>query len=334
VLGFERGEAGIMEEKPKSMKASILDSWGKTLVLLISVISAVSCLVLFWYFWQLNGDLESGRTIVFTVLAVQSLIYIFGYRNLRQSIYKAGNFFSNKALFGTVVLGFATQLVALYVPFLSGILGVVPLHFEDWMLVFSVGFSMLILVEVVKSGLRRQRKNVSLGLIKEIASSIPEILSVHDIKLHEIGGRTYLELDLEFEDSLKLKEAHDLASLFEKQVKEKIEDVAEVSIHIESVTEKPTNGEIVTADVPLITNEARDIALKVKGVRDCHRISVKKIGNKYYLTMHCNVDGDALLDEVHNIGSQIERLVAERFREVAHVSVHIEPSSSENEPAD
>lgn len=150
VLGFERGEPGIMEERPKDVQESILDSWGKVLILAIGVASALTSLALFWYFWQVSGDILSGRSVVFTVLAVQELIYIFAYRSLRHFVFKSGHFFENRPLFGTVALGFATQLLALYVPFLNNILGVVPLHLNDWVLVLAVAFGMLVIVEVVK----------------------------------------------------------------------------------------------------------------------------------------------------------------------------------------
>jgi Ca2+-transporting ATPase len=166
VLGFERGEVGIMNEKPKSMKESILDKWAKTLILAISLISATCSLVLFWSFWQIYHDIDSGRTIVFTVLAVQELIYIFAYRSLRHSLAKSGNFFANKWLFGTVGLGFAQQLLALYIPALNNILGVVPLHLNDWILVFIVGFGILLIVETVKYLMRHpagMRSLVHLG---------------------------------------------------------------------------------------------------------------------------------------------------------------------------
>jgi len=158
VLGFERGEVGIMDEKPKSLKESILDSWGKTLILVISIMSALSSLFLFWSFWQIYGDIQSGRTIVFTVLAMQELVYIFAYRNLRHSIFKAGNFLVNKWLFGTVAFGFVQQFAALYVPFLNNVLGVVPLHLNDWVSVLTVAFSMLFIVEVVKYTMRHFRR--------------------------------------------------------------------------------------------------------------------------------------------------------------------------------
>jgi len=156
-LGFERGEKEIMNEGPRSVKESILDNNSKFLILAISSMSAVLALLLFRYFWQVQGDLTLGRTIVFTVLAVGDLVYVFSYRSLRQSIFKSGNFFSNKPLFGTVALGFTQQILAIYVPFLNNILGVAPLHILDWALVFGCAFSMMGMVEVAKYLTRHNR---------------------------------------------------------------------------------------------------------------------------------------------------------------------------------
>jgi Ca2+-transporting ATPase len=151
VLGFERGEAGIMTEKPKSLKESILDRPGKLLIFCISLASAILSLTLYWYVWQMYNDLASANTIVFTVLAIQELVYIFAYRSFRHSVFRSGKFFSNKSLIGAVVLGFSQQLLALYVPVLNNVLGVVPLHLTDWLMVLSVAFGMLLIVETVKS---------------------------------------------------------------------------------------------------------------------------------------------------------------------------------------
>jgi len=93
---------------------------------------------------------SARAAIMFTVLAIQELIYIFSYRNLRRSVIRSGNFFSNKALFGAVALGFGQQLAALYVPLLSNALEVVPLHLPDWGLVLSVAFTVVLVVELVK----------------------------------------------------------------------------------------------------------------------------------------------------------------------------------------
>ena len=158
VLGFERSEKGIMDEKPKNLKESILDNNCKFLILAISSITAVLALFIFQHYWQYHDDITMGRTIVFTIIAVEDVIYAFSYRSLRQSVFLSGQFFSNKALFGAVALGFAQQILAIHVPFMNDALGVVPLQLPDWALVFSFGFGMMGIVEVVKYLGRHNRK--------------------------------------------------------------------------------------------------------------------------------------------------------------------------------
>lgn len=148
-LGFER-EVGLMNDPPKNQKESILDKRGKILITTISLTSAAVALFLFWYFWRMDGDLVSGRTIVFTVLAIQDLIYVFSYRSLNSSVFHSKHFFANKPLFAAVALGFAQQIAGLYVPFLNQVLGTTPLHLNDWAIIFGVSLSTMLLIEIIK----------------------------------------------------------------------------------------------------------------------------------------------------------------------------------------
>jgi len=156
-LGFERNEKGIMSEAPKSKKESILDKSMKFLIIVISISTAAVALSMFWYYWQIHGDITQGRTVVFTLIAVEDLIYVFSYRSLRQSIFMSGHFFANKVLFGAVTLGFLQQFLAIYVPFLNKALEVMPMELADWALVFIIAFGMTSIVEIVKYLSRRQR---------------------------------------------------------------------------------------------------------------------------------------------------------------------------------
>jgi len=109
---------------------------------------------------ELHGDITQCRTVVFTLIAVEDLIYVFSYRSLRQSIFMSGHFFANKVLFGTVTLGFLQQFLAIYVPFLNKALEVMPMELADWALVFIVAFGMtsiVDIVEIVKYLSKRQR---------------------------------------------------------------------------------------------------------------------------------------------------------------------------------
>jgi len=158
-LGFERAEEGIMDEPPKSLKESVLDRNSRFLIVAISASSALLCLLVFQHFWQVENNIDLGRTIVFAVLGIQQLVYIFSYRSLRTPIWKTKQFLANRPLFIAVGLGMAQQVAALYIPVLNDLLGVVPLGVEGWVIVVGVSLGMMAIVESVKLVARHTSKN-------------------------------------------------------------------------------------------------------------------------------------------------------------------------------
>ena len=166
VLGFERAEKGIMDEKPKSLRESILDNRCKFLVLTISGITAISCLFIFQHYWQVHQDMTMGRTIVFTIIAIEDVIYAFSYRSLRQSLLLSGQFFTNKPFFGAIALALGQQISAIYVPFMNKVLGVVPLSLWDWGLVFCFGLAMMGVVEIIKYLQRHTKQQEALAVTR------------------------------------------------------------------------------------------------------------------------------------------------------------------------
>ena len=87
MLGFEPKEEGIMEEKPKSLQEQILTPLGLSLIAVISTVSAAAGLFLFSS--ALNeGNVDLGRSYIFALFAVNSMVYIFAYRSMRSSYNK------------------------------------------------------------------------------------------------------------------------------------------------------------------------------------------------------------------------------------------------------
>ncbi|HUT19243.1 MAG TPA: HAD-IC family P-type ATPase [Anaerolineae bacterium] len=150
VLGFEPKESGIMEEPPKSPREPILNRLGLSLIGLISVVSAVVGLVLFGHYFRMHNDPVEGRSIAFASFAINSMVYIFAYRSMRRSIFRSGPLSANKPLIAAAVSGLLVAVLAFLVPGLRQVLGIVPLHIGDWLLVAGVSLSLLAVVEVGK----------------------------------------------------------------------------------------------------------------------------------------------------------------------------------------
>jgi Ca2+-transporting ATPase len=147
VLGFEPSEQGIMDQKPKSVHEPILTHLGLSLIGVISVASTVAALWIFGSFYSANASEGLGRSMVFGSFAVNSMIYIFAYRSMRQPIFRMNRLSQNKPLVWAVLAGLLLAVIASVVPGLRNLLGIVPLSLGQWALIGGVALSLLTVVE-------------------------------------------------------------------------------------------------------------------------------------------------------------------------------------------
>lgn len=158
-LTIDPKENDLLKQKPRTREEPLLNGEIKVLIALISIVSALVVLFVYMRYFEMY-DLTTARTIAFTVLGVDSLLYVFSSRSLREPIWKDG-FLKNKWLVAAVVGGLVLQVSALYVPFLQRVLQTVPLGVNDWLVVLAAGMIVIATIEVVKW--LYSRKHVFLG---------------------------------------------------------------------------------------------------------------------------------------------------------------------------
>ncbi len=159
VLSFEPKEEGIMDEKPRALKAPILTHLGASLIGVISIASSFFALTLFAHYNQVHGDAATGQSIVFASFAINSIVYIFAYRSMRLPIHRMNKLTANKPLIWAALAGFTTIAIAFLIPGLRNLLGIVPLTLEEWGWVTGIGVVLLMLVEIGKAVSNRLHAN-------------------------------------------------------------------------------------------------------------------------------------------------------------------------------
>lgn len=156
-FAMEPGEEEVMSEKPKKRARSLLD---KEMRILIFIYGISSDLILFSLFILLNkygSDIAHTRTLIFMLLALESLSGIFSLKSLRKSIFKI-DIFSNKYLVLSVLVGFMLMLAAVYFEPLQKILRTTPLDLADWAIVFVFAIFNIVFIEVIKLFFRNKGK--------------------------------------------------------------------------------------------------------------------------------------------------------------------------------
>jgi len=150
VLGFEPKEGGIMDEKPRSLKEPILNHLGLSLIGIISVSSAAGALFLFNHLYAVHSNAIEGRSIVFASFAINSMVYIFAYRSMREPLFRMNKLSANMPLVWAVLAGLVMAILPFLVPGLRSLLEIVPLTFFEWLEVAGIALGLLAVVEIGK----------------------------------------------------------------------------------------------------------------------------------------------------------------------------------------
>ena len=84
--------------------------------------------------------------------------------------------------------------------------------------------------------------------------------------------------------------------------------------------------ELMEASLPEeLSREIVELGESVKGVRDLHSLRTRRIGSSIAMDFHLVVKSDLSVREGHDISSEVEGVIRERFGSDTIISVHLEP---------
>ncbi|MFZ5819291.1 MAG: cation transporting ATPase C-terminal domain-containing protein, partial [Chloroflexota bacterium] len=146
-MGVEGPERDAMKRPPYSPKESVFSRGGWVQVTWVGgLIGALALGLGAWYFF--SGRAE-WQTMVFTFLAFAQVFQALASRSSKESLFKMG-LFSNPMLAAIAVLVVALQLAVIYIPFLGGFFGVLPLGAIDLAIALGAGMLVFAAMEIEK----------------------------------------------------------------------------------------------------------------------------------------------------------------------------------------
>ena len=87
--------------------------------------------------------------MAFTSISIISLLSVWSFRSLRESIFRRG-IWGNKWLPVSLAVSAGLHVLAIYVPSLQRFFGTVPLGLSDWALIIAVAIAALIVMDLRK----------------------------------------------------------------------------------------------------------------------------------------------------------------------------------------
>ena len=157
-LGVDPPEAGLMQKPPRPRNEGVITRRMWMGIFFVGAITAAGTLLVLDA--SLPGGLIAGsgtlryaQTMAFTTLVFFSLFTVFNARSDERSAF--AGLFSNKWLWGAVLLSLLLQVAVIYVPFLQQAFSTANLSFGDWLRCAAVASSVLWLREASKIVTRR-----------------------------------------------------------------------------------------------------------------------------------------------------------------------------------
>ncbi|MEO0086920.1 MAG: cation diffusion facilitator family transporter [candidate division WOR-3 bacterium] len=138
----------------------------------------------------------------------------------------------------------------------------------------------------------------------------------HDIRTRKSGGKIFIDFHLSLDKEHNLFSAHELTENLEKEIKEKIDNVEEVFIHIE-----PKEEIIKKEDLEKIIYQKLK---EIKEIREIKKITIFPFYDEYQVDLEIKIKKNYPLPKIHEIIHNIEeKLIKLAF--VKKVNIHIEP---------
>jgi divalent metal cation (Fe/Co/Zn/Cd) transporter len=153
-------------------------------------------------------------------------------------------------------------------------------------------------------------------------------LSIHGVRLFDLGDAQRLEMHVEVSDSLSVSEAHEIVTELENDLHHVLPQVDQVLTHIEP-SSSLLEGQGAAMNEKLAVKAALDQIVDDLGVEcEFHDLEVRSIGNELFASMHCYIEGDIEVASAHDITQDVENALRSKMPELARVLIHIEPRST------
>lgn len=157
--------------------------------------------------------------------------------------------------------------------------------------------------------------------IQDAAMSVNGVMSVHNISTHKINGKMSADLHVMVSREIDLRRAHRISERVEENVCRTVPDVEHATIHLEPFVEVPKESDQQDGTTEAVI---RAVLQRYDEVRGVGRIESWKFGSITKIEIDCSFDGDASIEEVHDLTSDIEQTIRGEIKNSV-ITIHPEP---------
>lgn len=159
-------------------------------------------------------------------------------------------------------------------------------------------------------------------------------LAIHDVSVQEFDGALHVEQHLEVGETMTLRDAHEIVTQLESEMRRDVPRIATILTHIESepaTIERPASLERDR----LLESRLRKVAEGFPEILDIHEVVVTRLGgsdkfetsDRMQVSCHCTLPDDLPMARVHAVITAFEDALKLDSPEVTRLLIHPEPAT-------
>jgi len=154
-------------------------------------------------------------------------------------------------------------------------------------------------------------------------------LAIHDVHALQQDGQLFVELHLEVDENLSLRDAHRQASELEDRIRELRDGPTEVNIHIEPLGRRIATPDTGIGEMKQLSTAIEEFVNQLRSEFDelvnCHEVHVRQVEHRLLVSCHCTMKSALPITQVHDVTAALEDRVKEKFQQIYRVTIHPEP---------
>src|SRR6202171_6002444 len=163
--------------------------------------------------------------------------------------------------------------------------------------------------------------------IRAVAQSLG--LAIHDLSALQQQNQLFVELHLEVDENLSLRDAHRQATELEEGIRKLRDGLTNVNIHIEPlgrhISTPDTGPEEMKLLCQAIENFLNSLGAEYDELVNCHDVHVRQVEHRFLVSCHCTMKSMLPITQVHDVTAALEDRVKGKFPQIYRVTIHPEP---------
>ena len=160
--------------------------------------------------------------------------------------------------------------------------------------------------------------------IKEILLGYNDVKDIHNLNIYNVSNMIDISAHIELSKSLNLIESEELTAKAEKRIKQEIQYIRNVYIHIEDKKSDENWNDITKESekmIKIIEKQISDYIIK----DSCHNFTILERNGYYNISLHCRLDRNIKIDSAHSVITTLENNIKNISGNISEVIVHVEP---------